>query len=715
VYDEEREYLEKLHNGSISCETGGVDSPLINAFDPRNPIILSKETEVEEAIPKLLEQRRITTFGENERAIVDYDEFMARWRTLTHGALEGFDWVKHGVFACGGAVLGCLLTNNVGFHHADVDLFLCVDTTDAAQEALRAIVETITRNTAKITDKPVETFRTKRSISVRTGYRTYQIVTTLYRNLEDVLFAFDVDACCVGFRGNGVATTTTNTTTNNNEGCAWVTPRAKRAITKRYNLVYLAVRHALALPGRYERRLFKYARRGFAVAVPGFDRSAVDPTVWLKYSGDVMGLSKLLLLDKAVSDHPNLGDPKHFFVTDIDNCIHGGGSWCRVCHMDHSLFSPGSASDGTPHPHPHPHPHPRPYPQTLHDGALHPITPEVEVHAQVSSVVKAPHEPPTFKPQLPAPTLFSSTRLMNGTAPLTWEKRHVVLQDLEVDKTEGTTYYTRNLEYVHPHWDDGVYGDAGDGGHVASSSSGDVLTHQQDHQQDHHHHHHPPRLSAVHGYQAVMCDCALPAALRTVRKETVNKGRRFFGCSQLPPACRFFCWAETLAVPATATTTPAPSPSQPLIPVPEPAPTATAPLIDVSSASQCLARGNTTTHQPPLPLPMSPEEEQARGERRGLLFLLRELERSNLITPFEKVALHDMIISTDPMRRAALQHALKVVADSIATAPDAETEAEAEAEGDDNDPATNSSSSSSESSHLPALAAYWRVVLSQCT
>jgi hypothetical protein len=45
-------------------------------------------------------------------------------------------------------------------------------------------------------------------------------------------------------------------------------PRARRAINKAYNLVDLS-RRSLT----YEVRLHKYAKRGFAVAVPGFDRS----------------------------------------------------------------------------------------------------------------------------------------------------------------------------------------------------------------------------------------------------------------------------------------------------------------------------------------------------------------------------------------------------------------------------------------------------------
>ena len=67
---------------------------------------------------------------------------------------------------------------------------------------------------------------------------------------------FDVDACCCGFDGNR----------------AWVLPRTRRSIVKEFNLVDMS-RRSLT----YETRLYKYSQRGFAVAVPGFDRALVDP------------------------------------------------------------------------------------------------------------------------------------------------------------------------------------------------------------------------------------------------------------------------------------------------------------------------------------------------------------------------------------------------------------------------------------------------------
>src|SRR5690349_21727612 len=69
-------------------------------------------------------------------------------------------------------------------------------------------------------------------------------------------------------------------------------PRAQRAINKGYNLVDMS-RRSLT----YETRLFKYSKRGFAVAIPGFEKDRVDPRLTQKNLRDVKGLAKLLLLE----------------------------------------------------------------------------------------------------------------------------------------------------------------------------------------------------------------------------------------------------------------------------------------------------------------------------------------------------------------------------------------------------------------------------------
>lgn len=48
-------------------------------------------------------------------------------------------------------------------------------------------------------------------------------------------------------------------------------------------------------------RLAKYASRGFEVAVPGLNRSKVDPMIFERAWSNVKGLAKLLLLERLTT------------------------------------------------------------------------------------------------------------------------------------------------------------------------------------------------------------------------------------------------------------------------------------------------------------------------------------------------------------------------------------------------------------------------------
>ncbi len=60
----------------------------------------------------------------------------------------------------------------------------------------------------------------------------------------------------------------------------------------------------------YEVRLFKYSKRGFALAVPGFDRSRVDPRIFQKRDKEVKGLAKLLVFEFNQPKKPVASTPK---------------------------------------------------------------------------------------------------------------------------------------------------------------------------------------------------------------------------------------------------------------------------------------------------------------------------------------------------------------------------------------------------------------------
>ena len=75
-----------------------------------------------------------------------------------------------------------------------------------------------------------------------------QIICNLHTNIDQILNSFDVDCCAVAYDGSNVL----------------ATPRASRAFRTRVNVAVESRRSY-----SYESRLIKYARRGFAVAVPG--------------------------------------------------------------------------------------------------------------------------------------------------------------------------------------------------------------------------------------------------------------------------------------------------------------------------------------------------------------------------------------------------------------------------------------------------------------
>jgi hypothetical protein len=68
--------------------------------------------------------------------------------------------------------------------------------------------------------------------------------------------------------------------------------RFRRALTKRYNLVNVSRRSVT-----YEQRLFKYSKRGFAVAIPNLDKSRINSTLFEFNVREVKGLAKLLIYD----------------------------------------------------------------------------------------------------------------------------------------------------------------------------------------------------------------------------------------------------------------------------------------------------------------------------------------------------------------------------------------------------------------------------------
>jgi hypothetical protein len=211
--------------------------------------------------------------GLTGKAIVSQNEFMTRWTAFTAGVLNGMNWDN--VFCAGGAILASLIADNTGYNSSDIDLFIYgLDSDEAANAKLREIHAMVVRNTGCRGD----VIRTARAVTILNThpYRHVQVVLRAYKTPAEVLLGFDIDSCTVGFDGKNV----------------YCMERFKRALTKRYNLVNIS-RRSLT----YEQRLYKYSRRGFAVAVPNLDKGRVNPEIFQKRIKDLFGLSKLLLYD----------------------------------------------------------------------------------------------------------------------------------------------------------------------------------------------------------------------------------------------------------------------------------------------------------------------------------------------------------------------------------------------------------------------------------
>ena len=94
---------------------------------------------------------------------------------------------------------------------------------------------------------------------------------------------FDVDCSSVAFDGSQV----------------WATSRALAALMTRTNRIDLTRRSP-----SYEKRLAKFAKRGFQVLCPDLDRTLIDQKIIDRPYRQLEGLARLLALEKVEADPP---------------------------------------------------------------------------------------------------------------------------------------------------------------------------------------------------------------------------------------------------------------------------------------------------------------------------------------------------------------------------------------------------------------------------
>ena len=257
-------------------EDAAISNPyvgLVNVHGEMDTFRYAAETPEEAAVPKLLTRDRVAIVP-GESSVVDAATFASRWEAFSKGGLKGMNW--NNMFVAGGAVLSNVqVAPSPGAQGSDIDIFLYGLPTDAAANAkLREIHATIQANSGANCD----VIRTHRAVTIIGEYpfRHIQIILKVYKSPAEVLLGFDVDSCCVGYDGTSV----------------WTAKRARRALNKGYNLVNMT-RRSLT----YETRLKKYAKRGYAVAVPNLDKARVDPNILTRSEKNAQGLAKLLIYE----------------------------------------------------------------------------------------------------------------------------------------------------------------------------------------------------------------------------------------------------------------------------------------------------------------------------------------------------------------------------------------------------------------------------------
>ncbi|KAK2775823.1 hypothetical protein FQN52_007078 [Onygenales sp. PD_12] len=221
------------------------------------------------------------------------DEFKDNFRLFSESSLVDLDWSN--VVVAGSAVTTCLLPvpkvfrsskkaqsfNGRDYYHdkiapsSDVDLFLYGLDEEQAIEKIKQIEKCIRDS---ILDE-VSVVRTKNALTIVSKYPTrhVQIVLRLYKSVSEILTGFDVDCACTAFDGSQV----------------WASPRAIAAFVTQTNTIDLDRRSP-----SYENRLAKYAHRGFEVHWSGLDRSKVDPTIFERKFTHIVGLARLLVMEK---------------------------------------------------------------------------------------------------------------------------------------------------------------------------------------------------------------------------------------------------------------------------------------------------------------------------------------------------------------------------------------------------------------------------------
>ena len=440
----------------------------------------------------------------------------------------GLHW--DGILVAGGSVLACLLPDQqVDHSHADVDLYLLTRSEAEASRIVSHIYSVISANVVKYAEEEryskVECVKTRRTLSFRTAWMSFQVITTLFHSALEVLVGFDIDCGCVG-TVNGVEAVMTN--------------RAEISLKSRLNMWLMQYRPTLAIEGRYQNRLAKYSRRGFGVLVPHKVDWNKMPILEPKHMDRLQGIAKLALIDRIATvrrEGGNGGNTKaksvagegvaaektentaetsstssststttvsttnaiggggdgvyHTYASGIEECIHGGDAWCKHCHKK----LPHAEAD-------------------------------VNDRLSFSAPIKWQREGLSYQDF----EAGRQVRILAGMIEVDPNFENSVYTPSSPTHTPGTTtdtviYGSDSNNMVQPE-DSTTLDNKNRGSSSSSSSTG-------------------APLSDAPGISVPNCYCGMMCSVKAAKKEGPNYRRRFFCCrfSQSPQtSCRFFQW-----------------------------------------------------------------------------------------------------------------------------------------------------------------------------
>lgn len=267
---QEEELRKAFQDGSIA----GFDAhrglvPLFSPDSEQNlPLRYQKPVDLEQNGVLLLKKLHETSVDGAPVTVTSLDEFQFNFNPTHTNILHRLENVlmEEPIIIAGGAVLRALTasptirTSLSWGDKSDIDIFVHTKDPLEANRIARRIFYALAVDHERwvvVRSRGVVNIHRKSERWNKVEEKC-QIVLRLYDSPAEILLGFDCDCCCCAFDGREV----------------WALQRCLSALRTGINI--LNPLHAWPNKASYELRLVKYARRGFAVFVPGLDSDRID-------------------------------------------------------------------------------------------------------------------------------------------------------------------------------------------------------------------------------------------------------------------------------------------------------------------------------------------------------------------------------------------------------------------------------------------------------